>query len=60
MQNTIQKFRESSIAFEKAGILSENLESLKLFKVSYSSYFLRKLRTRFLLTIVYKRVCEIF
>ena len=28
MQNTIQKFRQSSIIFEKQGILSENLETL--------------------------------
>ena len=28
MQNTIQKVRQSSIFFEKLGILSENLESL--------------------------------
>ena len=26
MQNTIQKFRQNSIVFEKAGILSENLK----------------------------------
>ena len=28
MQNTIQKFRQSSIVFEKPGILSENLKTL--------------------------------
>ena len=28
MQNPIQKFRESSIVFEKPGILSENLKTL--------------------------------
>ena len=28
MQNTIQKFRQSSIIFEKPGILSKNLETL--------------------------------
>ena len=27
MQNTIQKFRQSSIVFEKPGILSENLKT---------------------------------
>ena len=28
MQNTIQKFRQSSIVFKKPGILSENLETM--------------------------------
>ena len=28
MQNTIQKFRQGSIVFEKAGIYSENLKTL--------------------------------
>ena len=28
MQNAIQKFRQSSIVFEKPGILSENLKTL--------------------------------
>ena len=28
MQNTIQKFRQSSIVFEKPGILSEDLKTL--------------------------------
>ena len=28
MQNTTQKFRQSSIVFEKPGILSENLKTL--------------------------------
>ena len=28
MQNAIQKFRQSSIVFEKPGILSENLKNL--------------------------------
>ena len=51
MQNTIQKFRLSSTVFEKTGILSEN---------STVQYFLLKLRTRFLLTNAYKRVCGIF
>ena len=51
MQNTIQKFRLSSTVFEKTGILSEN---------STVHYFLLKLRTRFLVTNAYKRVCGIF
>ena len=28
MQNAIQKFKQSSIAFEKPGMLSENLKTL--------------------------------
>ena len=35
MQNTIQKFRQSSIVFEKSGILSENL---KTFSKTISNY----------------------
>ena len=30
MQNTIQKFRQGSIVFEKPGILSENLKTFPL------------------------------
>ena len=56
MQNTIQKFRQSSIAFEKPGILSENLRTLTSSNYSTVQYYLLKLRTRFLLTNVYKRV----
>ena len=37
MQNAVQKFRQSSIVFEKPGILSENLKALTS---SYSSVFL--------------------
>ena len=60
MQNTIQKFRQSSIVFEKPGILSENLETLTSFNYTTVQYFLLKLRTRFVLTNVYKSTCEIF
>ena len=60
MQNTIQKFRQSSIIFEKPGILFENLKTLTSSNYPTVQYFLVKLRTRFLLTNVYKRVCEIF
>ena len=59
MQNPKQKFRRSSIVFEKPGILSENLKNLTSFN-PIVQYFLLKLRTRFLLTIVNKRVREIF
>ena len=58
MQNAIQKFRQSSIVFEKPGILSENLKTLTSSNYPAVQYFLLKLRTRFLLTNVYKRVCE--
>ena len=60
MQKTIQKFRQSSIVFEKPGILSENLKTLTSSNYPTVQYFLLKLRTRFLLTNVYKRVCGIF
>ena len=60
MQNTIQKIRQSSIAFEKPGILSENLKTLTSSNYPAVQYFLLKLGTRFLRTIVYKRVCGTF
>ena len=56
MQNPIQKFRQSSIVFEKPGILSEDVETLMSSNYPTVQYFLRKLCTRFLLTNVYKRV----
>ena len=60
MQNTIQKFRQNSIVFEKPGILSENLKTLTSSNYPTVQYFLLKLRTPFLLTNVYKGVCGIF
>ena len=60
MQNPIQKFRQSSIIFEKPGILSENLKTLTSSNYPTVQYFLLKLGTRFLLTNAYKRVCGIF
>ena len=54
MQNPIQKFRQSSIVFEKPGILSENLKTLTSSNYPTIQYFLLKLRTRFLVTNVYK------
>ena len=60
MQNTIKKLRQSSIVFEKPGILPENLKTLTSSNYPTVQYFLLKLRTRFLLTNVYKRVCGIF
>ena len=60
MQTTIQKSRQSSIVFKKTGILSENLKTLTSSNYLTVQYFLLKLRTHFLLTNVYKRMCGIF
>ena len=60
MQNPIQKFRQSSIVFEKPGILSENLKTLTSSNYPTVQYFLLKLCTRFLLTNVCKRMCGVF
>ena len=60
MQNPIQNFRQNSIAFEKPGILSENLKTLTVSNYPTVLYFLLKLRTRFLLTNACKSVCGIF
>ena len=59
MQKTIQKFRQRSIVFEKPSILSENLKTLTSSNYLTVQYFLLKLRTRFLLTNVYKSMCGI-
>ena len=48
MQNPTQKFRQSSIVFEKPRILPENLTSSSYLAVQY---FLLKLCTRFLLDL---------
>ena len=58
MQNTIQKFKQSSVLFEKPGILFENLKTLTSSNYATVQYFLLKLRTRFLLTNVYKSVWD--
>ena len=61
MQNPIQKFRQSSIAFEKPGILSENLRNLTSSNYLRFQYLLLKLHTRFLLTkILQKNVRDFF
>ena len=60
MQNTIQKFRQSSIVFEKPGTLFENLKTLTSCNYPTIQYFLLKLGTRFLITNVYKRIYGIF
>ena len=56
----MQKFRQSSFVFEKLGFLSEKLKTLTSSYYHRVQYFLLKLRTRFLLTNVYKRVFRIF
>ena len=60
MQNPIQKFRQSSIVFEKPRTLSENLKTLTSSNCPTVQYFLMKLRTRLLLTIVYKACVGFF
>ena len=60
MQNPIQKFRQSSIVFEKPRTLSENLKTLTSSNCPTVQYFLLKLRTRFLRTNIYKSFCGIF
>ena len=60
MENAMQTFRQSFVVFEKPGILSENLKTLTGSDYHTVKYFLLKLRTHFLLTSVYKRVCWTF
>ena len=60
MQNPEQKFRQSSIAFENPGILSENLKTLRSSNDPRVQYFLLKTLTRFLLTNANEIVCGIF
>ena len=43
MRNSIQKFRQSSIVFEKPGILSENLETFfGFFSIIFRSWVINK------------------
>ena len=60
MRNPIKKFRQSSIVFEKPSFLSEKLKTLTSSNYYRVQYLLLKLRTRFLLTNVYKWVSGIF
>ena len=60
MQNPIHKFGQSTIVFEKPGILSENTKTLTRFTYPTVQYFLLKLLTSFLLTNAFKRVCGTF
>ena len=48
----MKKFRQSSIVFEKPGILSEHLKTLTSSNYPTVQYFLLQLRTRFLLAVV--------
>ena len=47
MQNPIQKFRRSSIVFEKPGILSENLKTLTSSNYPTIQYFFAKTSHKF-------------
>ena len=60
MQNTIQKFRQSTIVFKKLGILSKNLKTLTSSNYPTVLYFLLKLRTRFVYTNVYRKDLFLF
>ena len=46
MHNPIQKLRQSSIVFEKPGILPENVKSLTSSNYPTVQYFFLELRTR--------------
>ena len=60
MQNPRQKFRQSSIVFEKPDILPENLKILTNSNYPTVQYFLLKLPACFLLANAYKSACGIF
>ena len=60
MQNTIQKFSQSSIIFEKPGLLSKNFKNLTSSNNPTVQYFLLKLCTCFLLTNVLCLDLELF
>ena len=54
------KIKQCSTVFDKPGILSENLKILMSSNYPTVQYFLLKLRTYFLLTKFYKRLCGVF
>ena len=60
MRNSLYKFRQSSIVFEKPGLLSEKLKILMSSNSHRVHYFWLKLLTRFLLTTIYKKVVGSF
>ena len=57
MQIAIQKLRQSSIVFEKPGVLSENFDELQL---SYSSIFFAETWHPFSTYQCLQKVCGIF
>ena len=59
MQNTIQNFTKPNFTvFKKSRNLSEHLKTLTSSNYPSVQYLLLKLRIRFLLTNVYKRMCD--
>ena len=56
MQGTLQKFRQSSIVFEKTGILSKNLKTLTSSNYPTVQYFLLNL----LLTLLSRKRVQKF
>ena len=55
----MQKFRQSSIVFKRSCILFKNFKALRSSNYPTVQYFLLKLRTPFLLTNVFNKVCGI-
>ena len=60
MQNPIQRFRQSSIVFDKPDILSVNFKTLTSSNYPTVQFYLLRLCTRLLPTNVYKNLCGIF
>ena len=60
MQNSIQKFRQSSIIFEKPGILSENLKTLTSSNYPRVQYFFPETLQTFPTYQCLQKVFEIF
>ena len=60
MQIPIPRLRQTSIISKKPVFLSEKLKDLMSSNYHRVQYFLLKFCTRFLLTNVYKKACEIF
>ena len=59
MQNTIKKFRQSSIDLENSDTLFENLKALTNSNYPTLQCILLELLTRWLLSNLYKRVCGV-
>ena len=60
MQNIIQKFRQSSIVFEKAGILSQNLKTLTSSNYPTVQYFFAETSHTFSTYQCLQKGCGIF